>query len=434
MEDREGEPDPIRLLTQQQKRLHPLTGFLLLALAVAAIVVALDIVLSDDGGDGAERANRVIPPPEGKSDVEWREDGIYVKGEKQVDQGSEPEDAAEPQPAGASAGAAEPSGGSSLGGSVAKDIGQKIMSRMSGTSPGAGLLRRVRAGQIGGVILFSDNIRSVDQVRRAVGQLQDAASSGGNPPLLISIDQEGGTVKRFVTLPPRASAAAMAAGGTASREGRATASALAGAGVNLNLAPVADVAQVANSFLGTRAFGRDSRGVARSACAFSRGQREGGVFPTLKHFPGLGTAGANTDFDDVTIRASAATIRAGYAPYRRCANDGLVMVANARYPALTGSLPAVLAPRTYTRELRRVGFSGVTISDDLQAAGVDPIPELAVKTSRAGLDILLYAKTEQAAALAYTQMQRAVQRGGLSAAKVRASARKIRALKEGLGG
>ena len=313
---------------------------------------------------------------------------------------------------------------------IGKEIGQKIMSRMDGTTPGSGMLRRVRAGRIGGVILFADNVRSLRQVRSAVQRLQRAAEAGGNPPLLVAVDQEGGIVKRFATLPPRTSPRTMAARRTARREGARTGAALRDVGVNLDLAPVADVPQVRGSFLGSRAFGRSTAGVARSACAFAEGLRDGGVLPTLKHFPGLGAAGANTDFADVTITASAASIRAAYEPYRRCAGRGLVMIANARYPKLTGSEPAVLARSTYTRELERVGFKGVTISDDLQADGIDPIPELAVKSSAAGLDIALYAKTELAAARAFTQIERAVKSGRLDEAQIRRSAARIRALKQ----
>ena len=317
---------------------------------------------------------------------------------------------------------------------LAKELGQKVMSRMSGTTPGQALLRRVRQGRIGGVILFADNVRSVGQVRTAVRRLQAAARDGGNPPLLIAVDQEGGDVKRFASLPPSVSPQQMAARGSARREGERTARALRRAGVTLDLAPVVDVPQVANSFLGTRAFGRSASAVARHACAFSAGLKAGGVAPTLKHFPGLGTAGANTDFEDVTIPASAGRVRAAYAPYERCAKDGLVMIANARYPKLTGSRPAVLARSTYTRELKRIGFEGVTISDDLQAKGIDPISDLAAKSAIAGLDIALYAKTERAAARAFVQLERAVRDGRLTEEQVRASAARIRALKEQLAG
>jgi beta-glucosidase-like glycosyl hydrolase len=74
----------------------------------------------------------------------------------------------------------------------------------------------------------------------------------------------------------------------------------------------------------------------------------------------------------------------------------------------------------------------VTISDDLQADGIDPISDLATKSSAAGLDIALYAKTERAAARAFAQLERAVRAGRLSEEQIRASAARIRALKERL--
>ena len=404
------------------RRVRPMTALLVLALSATAVLAVLDLVLAENDRSDVQ-ANRVVPT--GGSDVEWRDDGVYVKGEKQLD--AEP--TGEPAETAAPARKSTPPAGS-----LDRSIGQKIVSRMSGTVPGSALLERVRAGRVGGVILFADNIRSPSQVRSTVDALQAAARSGGNPPLLVAVDQEGGTVKRFGSLPPSASAATMGANGSAGGEGAATAAALRDVGVTVNLAPVADVPQVQGSFLGSRAFGRSASAVARSACAFAEGLSAGGVAPTLKHFPGVGTATANTDFDAVTITAPAAAIRAGYAPYERCAGSGLVMVSNARYANLTGSQPAVVSAATYNRELALVGFDGVTISDDLEAAAVSPIPELAVKASSAGLDLLLYARTEQGAVLAHTQMRRAVADGRLSAAGVRTSARKIRELKSELAG
>src|SRR4051812_29886265 len=78
--------------------------------------------------------------------------------------------------------------------SLAQLVGQKLMVRMVGTTPSAGLLARVKAGQVGGVILFADNISSASQVRALNSKLRAAAAAGGQPPLLISTDQEGGSV------------------------------------------------------------------------------------------------------------------------------------------------------------------------------------------------------------------------------------------------
>jgi beta-N-acetylhexosaminidase len=422
------------VLTDEVHRVRPVTALTVLALTAIGSYLAFDRIAHDEPRPAATIVRAPTPAAakdDGGNDVEWREDGVYIKGRRTLDSRREPD----PSAAAAPAGTSDPAPATPRrGGGLATAIGQKIVTRMNGTSPSPALLRRVRSGQVAGVILFGDNIRSLGQVQTAVARLQDAAAAGGRPPLLVAIDQEGGTVKRFASLPPTASAAQMGAGGTAAAQGASTGAALADVGVNVDLAPVADVPATAQSFLGTRAFGRDATAVARSACAFATGLKGAGVVPTLKHFPGLGAAGANTDFANVAISAPASVVRAGYAPYRRCAAQGLVMISNAAYPNVTGADPAVLSRATYRTELAAVGFRGVTISDDLQAAAVDPIPGVAVKATAAGLDLLLYAKTEQASAAAYSQLTEAVADGRLSADRIQASAKRIRALKTTLTG
>src|SRR5207244_8059828 len=73
-------------------------------------------------------------------------------------------------------------------------IGQELVVRMQGTTPSASLLARVRAGEVGGVILFGDNVVTPAQVTKLTATLQAAAKAGGRPPLLIATDQEGGTI------------------------------------------------------------------------------------------------------------------------------------------------------------------------------------------------------------------------------------------------
>jgi beta-N-acetylhexosaminidase len=316
--------------------------------------------------------------------------------------------------------------------SVERRVGQMVMGRMSGTRPSASLLRRVRAGRLGGVILFRDNVRSRGQVRAVTSALQRAARRGGRPKLLVAVDQEGGLVRRLPWAAPTMSAAAMGATAnparTAERQGRRTASALAADGINVDLAPVADVPTVARSFLSTRAFGRSPARVAAAACGFATGlTRSRRVAATLKHFPGLGAAPANTDFARVTITAPLEALRRGYRPYRRCAGRPrtLVMVASAAYRGLTGSTPAVLSRRIYRTELRRAGFRGVTISDDLQADALRGRANVAVRAARAGLDLLLFARTEGSSAAAHRRLVRAVRSGALPRARVRQSAARI---------
>jgi beta-N-acetylhexosaminidase len=284
------------------------------------------------------------------------------------------------------------------------------------------------------VILFSDNARTPAQVARAVAALQDAAARGANPPLLIAVDQEGGDVKRLPWAPPHRSAAELGPHpATAFREGELTAQALREVGVNLDLAPVLDVPAVGASFLRSRAFGPTPGAVARAGCALAAGLRRGGVLTTAKHFPGLGYARANTDHAPVTIRADVDSLRAGYRPYRTCLNAhavSTVMVSNAAYPALGARVPAVLSRAVVNGELReRLRFRGVVISDSLDAPAVRDVPGASATAARAGVDLLVYPRSEASSEAASRELRAAVRSRPSLRREIDESARRIRALK-----
>jgi len=284
------------------------------------------------------------------------------------------------------------------------------------------------------VSLFSDNVRAPAQVARAVAALQDAAARGGNPPLLIAVDQEGGDVRRLPWAPPHQSAVRM--GGdpaSALRQGAAAGRALRKVGINLDLAPVLDVPAVQASFLGSRAFGRTPEAVGRAGCAFAAGLRRGGVLTAAKHFPGLGYARANTDLVPVAIDTPAQRLRSGYRPYRECLRAGVVnvvMVSNAAYPRLGARVPAVLSRTVVRDELRgRVGFHGVVMSDSLSSPAVGHVPDATAKAARASVDILLYPTNEAASAAAFDALLSAVRSRTVRRQDVSESAQRIRALK-----
>lgn len=306
---------------------------------------------------------------------------------------------------------------------LSRAVGRKIVTGMAGRFPSRALRARVRKGQVGGVILFGPNVGP--GLRGAIAALQRAARAGGNPPILIAVDQEGGDVKRLQSLPPARAPAQMTAA-TAGPEGAATGRALRARGINTNLAPVADVDH--GSFLGSRSFGSDPGNVGAAACAFAGGVQSAGVNATLKHFPGLGRTTENTDLHAVRVTASAAALRADLAAYQRCASAvRLVMLSNATYPALDPARPAVVSPRVVTALLRsELGFTGVTISDSLAAPGVSS-PSIAERATRAGVDLLLYVD-ERSSARGYRALLRAARAGRVSRAGVFASAARIDAL------
>ena len=324
------------------------------------------------------------------------------------------------------------------GATIARLLGQVIVARFDGTEPSEALLARIRSGQIGGVILFADNtVGGAAPTRALAAELQQAAQQGGNPPLLIMTDQEGGAVKRLAG-PPDLAPAAMTSTSTALAQGTATGRLLRAAGINVDLAPVADVDRVPGSFLGSRSFGSDPSAVASLACAFAQGLQSQGVAYALKHFPGLGRAASSTDSGPVSVDATASEIRGDYLPYVACATGPLamVMISNASYPNLTGPQPAVTAPLTYQNELRIVSPQApvLTISDDLQAPALDGQPAPARAAINAGLDLLLYARTEDASAAAYQQLLADVRDGTISPVRIRAAAGAIAGLKRNLTG
>jgi beta-N-acetylhexosaminidase len=222
--------------------------------------------------------------------------------------------------------------------------------------------------------------------------------AGLRDPLLVMVDQEGGLVKRLEGA-PNASAAQMGAAGAAfSRgQGRATGASLSRVGMNVDLAPVLDVARREGTIANTeRGFGSSAGAVEATAVPFAAGLQGLGVAATAKHFPGLGAAAENTDFAVQRIDLPKRTLRAvDERPYGRFAAAGgeLVMLSTAIYPAFSPK-PAAFARPIATGELRRrIGFDGVSITDALESAAVRDFggPAAAARAATAaGTDLLLF--------------------------------------------
>src|SRR5262245_13612833 len=181
-------------------------------------------------------------------------------------------------------------------------VGQHLLVHLDGGSPTPQFLGRIRRGEIGGVVLLGDNIGRSGPTG-LIAQLQAAARAGGQPPLLIAIDQEGGTVRRL-TIPPTLAPREMTSVSVAQSQGLETGRALRRLGVTVDVAPVLDVPTSTDSFIADRSFSFDANAVAARGVAFARGLLQGGVASTAKHFPGLGRLRQNTDFGAGRVNAS----------------------------------------------------------------------------------------------------------------------------------
>jgi len=320
--------------------------------------------------------------------------------------------------------------------------GQRVVTGFSGYSPPRDLLRRIRQGKVGGVILFGQNVQSRRQVRRLVGRLQSVRRPPAlDEPLLVMVDQEGGPVRRLPGAPVRSAAEIGATGdvGAARRAGRAAGRNLRSARVNVDLAPVADVARPGSAMeRERRSYGRRARKVARFARAFATGLRRAGVLATGKHFPGFGAARANTDLSRVTIHTPRKRLRrVDERPYRALFRRGvrLVMLSTAIYSALDPRLPAAFSRRIARGELRsRLGFRGVSMTDALGTPATAPYgspAQVGVRAARAGVDLMLYS-SYTAAKGAAAHLARAIRRGRVPRSRAQASVRRILAVRRSI--
>jgi beta-N-acetylhexosaminidase len=340
------------------------------------------------------------------------------------------------QVSGASAPASSGAGGAMLGFREDPDdrlsssqlVGQMVMSGMAGTEPGSSLLQSIREGELGGILLFSQNVGPglPSQMRH----LQQTATEGRNPPVLVATDQEGGTVRR-IPGPPK-SPRQMANEADARSQGEATADLLLSNHVTVNLAPVADVtSEQAFEAAQGRGFAGDAPRVGALANAFAQGLQARGVAATAKHFPGLGSLRVDTDRALGRVDASEAELQTQILPFKQLVHDGvdMVMLANAVYPGWDGANPAVFSPKVVEVLRQQLGFQGVVITDDLNAPSLSgDVGARAVRSVSAGADIVLYGSQEGGRA-AYQALLAAAESGQLSRTRLLESHQRLVALK-----
>ncbi len=215
------------------------------------------------------------------------------------------------------------------------------------------------------MILFGFNSGTAAGWRGLTRQMREA----GHGRALVMVDQEGGDIRTVQHVGPAAGQPLQGGPAEVRRAARSAGRGLRAAGINVNLAPVADLPR-AGSVMAGRAFAGDERGIAARTRASIRGLRDARVAATAKHFPGLGAATVNTDDGPATVRSP---IGRDLVPFRAAIDEGvpLVMLSHASYPALDSRRIASQSRAVVTGLLRkRLGFEGVIVTDSMEAQAV----------------------------------------------------------------
>jgi beta-N-acetylhexosaminidase len=303
---------------------------------------------------------------------------------------------------------------------------------------------------VGGVILFdrdqqTGRRRNVASPAQVAGLTADLRAAAHQRELIVAIDQEGGLVTRLSPdhgFPAVASEAEIGRGtaAAAGRWARTIAGTLADAGVGLNLAPVVDLdVDPDSAAIGAldRSFSADPDVVVAMAGIEIRAHRRLGVRTTLKHFPGIGSATANTD--DGVVDVTDTWTRRELEPFRRLITDGhadLVMAAHVINRRLDADRPTSLSRAVVTTLLRQeLGWDGPVVTDDLQARAIAErygAEQAAVLALEAGNDLLLIANQqdydERIVERVVGAVARAVEVGSLDASRVDEAWRRVRLL------
>jgi beta-N-acetylhexosaminidase len=253
-------------------------------------------------------------------------------------------------------------------------------------------VRRRAAQGLGGVVLFARNVQATEQVRRLCEQLHSE-----RPELVVAIDEEGGDVTRLEARTGSSYPGNLALGAAGdppltTEVAAAMGAELAALGIDLDLAPVADVnTNPLNPVIGVRSFGSDTRLVAEQTAAWITGMQGAGVAACAKHFPGHGDTAVDSH---VALPVAGEDPRLGaLEPFKAAIRAGVraIMSAHIVVPSLD-DLPATISRCVMTSLLRaELGFEGVAVSDGLEMAGLTAersVPDAAVLALAAGCDAL----------------------------------------------
>lgn len=329
--------------------------------------------------------------------------------------------------------------------SLEEQIGQLFVVGLPGLTVTPEIVELIQRYHVGGIVLFKRNLQDIQQIQALTQSLQQIAREAGHRyPLLISIDQENGMVRRFgdntTVFPGNMTLGAINSTALTREIAQATGREMKALGINMNLAPVADVNNnPANPVIGTRSFGEDPQRVARHVAAMVHGYQDTGVITSLKHFPGHGDTAVDSHLALPSLPYTLERLESlELIPFHEGINAGAdsVMIGHLYLPSLMPAnemLPATVSPAIVRELLRqKLGYQGLIITDCMEMNAVAEtigVEQGAVMALQAGIDLVLISHqyTRQKGAIEATQQ--ALQAGEMAPQTIQEACERVLQLK-----
>ena len=317
--------------------------------------------------------------------------------------------------------------------SKTEKLGQMIMIGIYGTDVTDDSIYMLHQYHIGGIVLFDRNLKSTEQIKNLIKNLQRRSEE--KVPLFIAIDEEGGEVvrmKEIIQAPPsQLEIAKTNKPENARMWAKKTASELKKLGINTNFAPVADLGSMGME----RHYSNNVMTVKKFVMQAAKGYEDENMLYSLKHFPGIGKAVQDPHIDSVTVMSNKKDImNEDILPFEYIIKENIpenyfIMVSNVVYPFIAGNIPSSLSSEIMTNILRKeLGYHGIIITDDMDMGSVSKyynFRDIGVKSIEAGADIVMICHDYSHATDAYLGLLDALDKGEISEKRIDESVRRI---------
>ncbi|MFT5871690.1 MAG: beta-N-acetylhexosaminidase [Clostridium sp.] len=325
--------------------------------------------------------------------------------------------------------------------SLDEKIGQMLVVGIEGYDLNNNTKTLLEKYKVGGVILFSNNVQDVSQLLNLLNSLKKE-NSFNKIPLFLSVDEEGGRVtrmpKEFQKFPTSRAIGKINDETLSYKIGSTIAYEIGSVGFNMNFAPVLDVnSNPKNPVIGDRSFGSNVNIVSRLGIQTMKGIQSGNIIPVVKHFPGHGDTMVDSHLGLPSVNNDLKRLKSlELIPFVEAikSNADAVMIAHILLPKIDSENPSSMSKIIITDILRmNLNFNGVIITDDMTMGAIVKnynISEAAVKSVKAGSDIVLVCHGYENEVAVINALKNAILKGEISGQRIDESVYRIMMLKK----